>query len=66
MLRAMTIDDFDRVTALWRTTEGVGLNESDSRAGIESYLARNPALSLVAESDSQIVAAVVKDLRAGP
>lgn len=59
MLRAMTIDDFEPVTALWLATEGVGLNESDSRAGIESYLARNPALSLVAECDSQIVAAVL-------
>jgi putative acetyltransferase len=55
----MTIDDYDSVVALWQATEGVGLNESDSRESIESYLRRNPALSLVVERDSQIVAAVL-------
>jgi N-acetylglutamate synthase len=59
LLRPMTIDDYDSVVALWQTTEGVGLNESDSRECIESYLRRNPALSLVVELDSQIVAAVL-------
>ncbi|HEV7224007.1 MAG TPA: GNAT family N-acetyltransferase, partial [Pirellulales bacterium] len=59
LLRPMTIDDYDAVVALWQTTEGVGLNESDSREGIESYLGRNPELSLVVEVDSEIVAAVL-------
>lgn len=59
MLRPMTIDDFDAVTSLWLASEGVGLNESDSRECIESYLARNPGLSLVAEIETQIVAAVL-------
>jgi len=55
----MTIADYDSVVALWQATEGVGLNESDSREAIEGYLGRNPALSLVVELDSQIVAAVL-------
>ena len=59
MLRPFTIDDFDAATSLWLVTEGVGLNESDTREGIASYLDRNPGLSLVAEIDSQIVGAVL-------
>jgi putative acetyltransferase len=59
MLRPFTLDDFDAATSLWQTTEGVGLNESDTREAIAAYLVRNPGLSLVAEIDSQIVAAVL-------
>lgn len=59
MLRPFTIDDFDAAISLWQASEGVGLNESDTREAIATYLARNPGLSLVAEIDSQIVAAVL-------
>ena len=31
-IRAMSIDDYEAVHALWLATPGVGLNESDTRA----------------------------------
>lgn len=46
--RPMTIADYDAVLALWKKTEGLGLNESDAREAIAAYLARNPGLSSVA------------------
>lgn len=45
--------------ALWRRTEGVGLNESDTRPAIAAYLRRNPRFSFVAEKDGRIVGAVL-------
>ena len=33
-IRAMTIADYDAVLRLWQDTEGVGLNESDSRENV--------------------------------
>ena len=53
------IEDFDAVIALWRRTEGVGLNESDTRPAIAAFLRRNPRLSLVAEKDGRIIGAVL-------
>lgn len=47
-LRTLVADDYDRVYALWKNTEGVGLSSSDSREGIEFFLKRNPGLSRVA------------------
>jgi putative acetyltransferase len=44
---------------LWRRTEGVGLNESDTRAAIAAYLRRNPRFSFVAEKDGRIIGAVL-------
>ncbi|MBI5835144.1 MAG: GNAT family N-acetyltransferase [Armatimonadetes bacterium] len=44
---ALTMDDYDEVVALWRACDGVGLNESDERAPLAAFLARNPGLSLV-------------------
>jgi hypothetical protein len=45
----MTINDYDRVYALWISTPNMGLNNvDDSREGIERYLRRNPC-SLVAK-----------------
>ena len=48
-----------RSSRLWRRTEGVGLNESDTRPAIAAYLRRNPRFSFVAEKDGRIVGAVL-------
>jgi N-acetylglutamate synthase len=58
-IRAMTIVDYDAVLRLWRETEGVGLNESDDRKNIASFLARNPGLSRVATAGNEILGAVL-------
>lgn len=58
-MRFFRIEDYERVVALWRRTEGVGLNESDTRRAIAVYLHRNPRLSFVAEQDGQIIGAVL-------
>jgi N-acetylglutamate synthase len=59
IVRAFRIEDYDAVIALWRRTEGVGLNESDTRSAIAAYLRRNPPFSFVAEKDGRIVGAVL-------
>jgi len=59
IVRHFRIEDFDAVIALWRRTEGVGLNESDTRRANTAYLRRNPKLSFVAEKDGRIIGAVL-------
>jgi putative acetyltransferase len=58
-VRHFRIEDFDAVIALWRRTEGVGLNESDTRRAITAFLRRNPRLSFVAEQGGRIIGAVL-------
>jgi N-acetylglutamate synthase len=59
-LRELVLDDYETVRALWEATEGVGLNESDTREAVAVFLARNPQLSLVAlDRDGAIVGAVL-------
>ena len=58
-IEAMSIDDFDEATRLWKKTEGVGLNESDSRPALSLFLARNPGLSLVTRHSGKVVATVL-------
>ena len=58
-IRAMTIADYEAVLRLWQQTEGVGLNESDEREPMVSFLARNPGLSRVALDGNKIVGAVL-------
>jgi putative acetyltransferase len=59
-LRPLLIADYDAVYALWQQTEGMGLNDSDSRKAIVAFLERNPSLSVVAcDSNNQIVGAVL-------
>jgi putative acetyltransferase len=58
-VRVFRIEDYDGVIALWRRTEGVGLNESDTRRAIAAYLLRNPRMSFVAERDDRIIGAVL-------
>lgn len=59
-LRAFMIEDYEEVLALWRATEGVGLDKSDTKEGIAAYLQRNPGLSLVAvDRTGKLVGAVM-------
>ena len=59
IVRHFRLEDYNAVVALWRRTEGVGLNESDTRPAIAAYLQRNPRFSFVAEKDSRIIGAVL-------
>lgn len=55
----MSITDYDDVLRLWQDTEGLGLNESDTRAAIASYLRRNRGMSFVARAGRELVGAVL-------
>lgn len=49
-VRGLEPGDLDAALGLWVATEGLGLNESDSREALLRFLARNPGQSAVAEA----------------
>lgn len=54
-VKHMTLDDYDRVHALWMNTKGMGLNTlDDSREGIARFLKRNPTTCLIAEDEGAL------------
>jgi N-acetylglutamate synthase len=59
VLRHFTMDDYDAAIALWRSVEGIGLSEADTRENIAGYLSKNPGMSWVAEEGGTIVGAVL-------
>ena len=60
MVRAMTMDDYDDVYALWMSIHGFGIRSvDDSREGIERFIKRNPGLSAVDVEDGKIVGAIL-------
>ena len=60
MIRLMTIEDYDKVYALWASLPGMGLHErEDSREGMAYYLRRNPDSCFVAEENGAIIGAVL-------
>ena len=60
MIRVMTLDDYEKVYALWRSIEGFGIRSiDDSKEGIERFLKRNPTTNIVAEMDGKIVGAIL-------
>lgn len=58
-IKPMSMSDYEEVLALWQNTEGVGLNESDTRSAIAAYLKRNPGMSFVARDGNNLIAAVL-------
>ena len=58
-LRAMTTGDIAGALALWRSCEGVGLNEGDTVEELTLFLERNPGLSFAAFADDKMVGAVL-------
>ena len=60
MIRAMTIEDYDNVYALWMRIKGFAMRSiDDSKEGVERFLLRNPGLSVVAVEDGLIVGAIL-------
>lgn len=55
----MSMDDYDEVYALWRSSEGIGLSSADSREGIARFLERNPGLAFVARDAAGLAGAVM-------
>ena len=59
-IRVMTIDDYEKVYALWMSCKNMGFNNlDDSREGIAKYLRRNPATCFVAECGDSIVGVIL-------
>jgi len=54
-IRKLALRDYHQVMALWRSCEGIGLTDADSREGIRSFLRRNPGLSFVAVMNGRVV-----------
>ena len=59
IIRQMTLEDYEPAYALWRATDGVCLDEEDSRDGIALYLRRNQGLCFVATVGKQLVGTVL-------
>jgi ribosomal protein S18 acetylase RimI-like enzyme len=60
VVRVMTIDDYEKVYALWMSCKNMGFNNlDDSREGIAKYLRRNPATCFVAEQGEKIVGVIL-------
>lgn len=60
MIRAMTLDDYEKVYELWMKIKGFAIRSiDDSREGVERFLNRNPGISVVAEEDGKIVGAIL-------
>ena len=56
----MTVADYDMIYELWRSCEGMGLNNvDDSREGIEKFLKRNPDTCFIAETDGKAVGTIM-------
>lgn len=51
----LTLDRYDEVLALMRSTPGVAVREADSKPAVARYLARNPGLSFIAEVEGKII-----------
>lgn len=58
-IETMSLQDYDQIIELWQNTEGVGLNESDSREQIAQFLARNRGMSFVIRNAGRIIGAVL-------
>jgi N-acetylglutamate synthase len=54
-----TIESYDRVYSLWKQCQGVGLGDSDSKDNISLFINRNPGTSYIAETDGELVGAVL-------
>ncbi len=55
----MSIEDYDQVQALWKSSPAIVLSKVDSRECIQKFLALNTGLSFVARDEGECVGAVL-------
>ena len=59
-IRAMTIDDYEEVYALWMSIKGFAMRSlDDSRDGVARFIKRNPDASVVAVADGKVVGSIL-------
>lgn len=58
-IREMALDDYHDILLLWKSMEGVVVDDVDSRSAIALYLDRNKGLSFVALAAGSIVGTVL-------
>ena len=60
MIRAMTLNDYEKVHDSWMKIKGFAIRSiDDSKEGVERFLNRNPGISVVAEEDGKIIGAIL-------
>ena len=62
VIRAMTIEDYDEVFAMWQITSKRALSSADERSQMERYLKRNEGLSQVAVIDGRLEHSILLEL----
>jgi putative acetyltransferase len=59
-IREFVAADYERAVDFWSTTEGITLNESDTKEAVAAFLDRNPSVSAIAtDSAGEVVGAVL-------
>lgn len=59
-IEKMSIDDYDKVYAVWTVCHGMSLNNlDDTKDGISKFLARNPETCFVAKNNDMIIGAII-------
>lgn len=59
-IRTMEETDYEKVYDLWTTIHGFAMRSlDDSKEGVTRVLKRNPGLSVLAESDGQVVGSIL-------
>ena len=58
-IREFQPTDLDGAIELWSRSDGIGLNESDTRPALLRFLARNPGFSAVAIAADELAGAIL-------
>jgi len=59
-IKKMNIKDYREIIGLWKSTEGIGINDyDDSRRSIKKFIEKNPNTCFVAVNDNEIIGTVM-------
>ena len=60
MVKVLTINEYDALFTMWKSTPNMGLRSlDDSREGISRFLERNPDTNFTAYEDGRLVGAIL-------
>ena len=58
-IHEMSIEDYQKIYALWEKSDNIGLSKADSLHSIRNFLERNPGMSYTAWTEGKLIGTVL-------
>jgi len=58
-LSEMSVSDYDQIYDLWKNSDGIGINDVDTKERLEIFIKKNPNLCYITKKDEKVIGTIL-------